>query len=166
MAALDLERLLEPVSDDAPSGESVEYDEQFLELEKLARGVPKEQDAQGNIVREAEGPDWPEVERIALELAEKTKDLRVALYLLRARLATVGLQGLGEGLDLVAGYLEKYWPSLHPALDPDDNNDPSARINILISLRHVDGVPRILRTAPLTQSRQFGRVSYRDYCIA
>lgn len=166
MAALDLERLLEPVSDDAPSGESVEYDEQFLELEKLARGVAKEEDAAGNVVREAEDPDWPEVERIALELSEKTKDLRVALYLLRARLAIVGLQGLGEGLDLIAGYLEKYWPSLHPALDPDDNNDPGARLNILASLCHVYGLPRDLRAAPLTQSRQFGRISFRDYTIA
>jgi type VI secretion system protein ImpA len=166
MAALELERLLEPVSDDTPSGESVEYDEQFLELEKLARGVAKEEDAQGNIVREAEDPNWPEVERIALELSERTKDLRVALYLLRARLALVGLQGLGEVLALIAGYLEQYWPSLHPALDPDDNNDPSARINTLASLCHGDGVLRNLRAAPLTQSRQFGRISYRDYAIA
>jgi len=166
MAALDLERLLEPVSDDAPSGESVEYDEQFLELDKLSRGVAQEQDAAGNVVREGEGPDWPEVERITLELSEKSKDLRVALFLTRARLSTTGLPGLQDGLELIAGYLEKYWPSLHPALDPDDNDDPSARLNTLASLCHADGVLRNLRTAPLTQSRQFGRISYRDYAIA
>jgi type VI secretion system protein ImpA len=166
MTAIDVAALLEPVSAEAPSGEAVEYDAPYIELETLARGVGREEDADGHVVREAEEPKWPEVARVALELCAKSKDLRVALYLTRAQLAVAGLPGFRDGLELIKGYLEQYWPSIHPQLDPEDDNDPSIRVNTLASLCDIATVLRGVRAAPLTQSRQFGRASYRDYAIA
>lgn len=166
MTAIDLAALLTEISGDAPSGPSLEYDDRFIELEKVARGVEQEEDASGKVIREEEPPDWPEVERLALELAAETKDIRVAVYLARARLALVGFPGFREGLDLLKGYLSLFWPSLHPQLDPGDNNDPSIRVNTLASLCDNATILRPLRMAPLTESRQFGRISYRDYAIA
>src|SRR5262249_54978637 len=148
--------LLTPLSEEAPSGAPAEYDGQYLELERLARGVAQEEDAEGRIVREAEEPDWHEVERVALELSARTKDLRVAINLARAELVLSGLPGFADALALIAGYLGQFWPSVHPDLDPDDNNDPSIRINALLALRDNATVLRSLRMTPLTQSRQFG----------
>jgi type VI secretion system protein ImpA len=164
--ALDLESLLEPISEDAPSGESVEYDAEFIELETLARGVAEEKDANGAVVREAEEPDWREIGRVALELSARSKDLRVAVYLLRAELAEAGLPGLADALALIQGYVSRYWESVHPQLDPDDDNDPSARVNTVASLCHIETVLRAVRLTPLTQSRQFGRINYRQFAIA
>lgn len=164
--AIDLAALLAPVSADAPSGPPVEYDEQYVELERLARGVPQEENAEGKVIREAQEPDWPEVERIALELCRKSKDLRVAIYLARASLARSGLAGLGDALQLIRAYVVEFWPSVHPQLDPSDDNDPSIRVNTLAALAHNETILRTLRGAPLAQSRQFGRISYRDYAIA
>lgn len=162
--AIDVAALLAPISDEAPCGEAVEYDAQFIELETLARGTPEQE--VGDTIIPAEEPDWREVARIALELAARSKDLRVAIYVLRAELKLSGLPGLASALELIRGCLEQYWPSVHPQLDPEDDNDPSARINVLASLCDPELVLRSVRTAPLSQSRQFGRVSYRDHAIA
>lgn len=164
--AIDLQALLEPNTEEAPSGVSIEYDPRYIELEVLARGVAQEEDAAGKIIREAQPPDWAEVERIALELCQESKDLRVAIYLARAALARDGLAGLRDSLELIGGYLTRYWPSVYPQLDPEDNNDPSARANTIVALCDNATMLRALRLAPLTQSRQFGRMCYRDYAIA
>jgi type VI secretion system protein ImpA len=161
---LDLAALLAPVSDDAPSGEAVEYDPQFNELETAARGTPERE--VGSTIIPGEEPDWREVERIALELCGRAKDIRVAIFLLRAELRLAGLTGLAESLQLIKGYLADFWPSVHPQLDPEDDNDPSGRINALAALCDNELVLPVVRTLPLTQSRQFGRFSYRDYAIA
>ncbi len=164
--ALDIELLLQPVSEELPSGEAIEYDPLFIELETLARGVALEKDANGDVIREAEEPNWPEVERAALELAGRSKDLNVAVYLLRAGLAQYGFRGFSDGLALIAGYLSRYWDTVHPQLDPEDDNDPSARVNAIVALCHIETVLRAIRLAPMTQSRQFGRVNYRQIAIA
>src|ERR1700722_14726069 len=119
---IDVAALLAPVSEEAPCGEAVEYDAQFNELETLARGTPEQE--VGDTIIPAEEPDWREVARIAQELAARSKDLRVALYVGRADVKQRALPGLTQGLDLIKGYLEQYWPAVHPQLDPEDANDP------------------------------------------
>jgi type VI secretion system protein ImpA len=166
MMGIDVAALLAPVSAEAPAGPAIEYEHDYIELERLSRGVSRQEDAQGKVIREAEEPNWLEVERIALALCAKSKDLRVAIYLARARLALEGLPGFSEALKLIGGYLSEFWPSVHPQLDPADGNDPTIRINTLLALCHAETVLRALRAAPLTRSRQFGRLSYRDYAIA
>jgi len=163
---IDIAALLAPASTEAPAGPAIEYEHDYIELERLSRGVARQEDADGKVIREAEEPNWPEVERIALELCSRSKDLRVAIYLARAKLALTGLAGFSEALKLLSGYLAAFWPSLHPQLDPSDDNDPTIRVNALLALSHGETVLRALRAAPLTRSRQFGRVSYRDYAIA
>ena len=166
MTAIDVAALLAPVSGESPSGPPVEYDEQYIELERLARGVAQEEDADGKVIREAQEPNWREVERVALDLCMKSKDLHVGIYLARAELALAGLPGFRDALELITGYVKGFWPSIHPQLDPEDSNDPSIRVNALAPLRDNATVLRAVRMAPLTQSRQFGRISYRDYAIA
>jgi type VI secretion system protein ImpA len=49
-------------------------------------------------------------------------------------LQTSGLPGFRDGLQYLSGLLQQFWPSLYPLLDPDDNNDPTQRLNILSAL--------------------------------
>ena len=53
-----------------------------------------------------EAPDWPHVAELGLELAGRSKDVRIAIALARAWLATEGFAGLAAGLSLTAGYLD------------------------------------------------------------
>jgi type VI secretion system protein ImpA len=155
--------LLTEVAPDAPSGANLEYDRAFIELEQLSQGKPERQ--MGTSVVEAEEPDWRAVEKQASELLTRTKDLRVVAHLVRALLKSAGLPGLAQGLSLLRGLVERYWASLHPQLDPDDDNDPTMRINVLMSLCDASVVAAV-RAAPLVSSRLLGRFGLREVDLA
>jgi type VI secretion system protein ImpA len=164
MARIDVETLLQEISEDLPCGEDLEYDADFGELERATRGKPEQ--SMGDTLVPAEGPNWKTVQDQAVQLLSRTKDLRVQIYLTRALLDTEGLVGLGDGLNLIGQTLERYWDTVYPQLDPDDDNDPTLRVNTIMSLCDADTVLRALREAPLISSRSFGRFSYRDIAVA
>jgi len=164
MSAIDVEALLKDVAENAPCGDNLEYDPAYGELERLCVGKPEQQF--GNTIIPAEEPDWAAVRRQAVALAERTKDLRVAATLVRALIQTHGFVGLGDAVALIRGYVEKYWATVHPQLDPDDNNDPTLRVNTLVSLCDADTTLRMLKRAPLVSSRSLGRFSLFDWAIA
>jgi type VI secretion system protein ImpA len=158
----NIESLLEPVSADAPCGADLEYsDPAYGELERLLQGKAEQQ--MGDHIVPAEEADWNEVGSRALALLAKTKDLRIALWLCRARLRTEGFAGLADGLQVMRGIVEQFWDGFYPK--PEDDEDPS-RVNTLMSL--CDGPTFVdrLRLIPLVASRSFGRFSLRDVAIA
>jgi type VI secretion system protein ImpA len=135
MALIDVETLLAPVGESEPCGPDLEYDSAFLALEEAARGKPEQQF--GDTLIPAEDPDWRKMREIALELLGRTKDVRVAVHLLRAATRLQGLGAAADGLRLIQGMLTQYWDHVHPMLDADDDNDPTMRLNALAPL--VDG---------------------------
>jgi len=159
-----IESLLQPVSADAPCGPDMEYDPAFLELDRFSEGKPEQQ--MGETIVAAQEPDWKEVGNRALALLAKTRDVRIALRLTRALLNTEGLAGLSDGLALMRGLVENFWDGFYPKLDPEDDNDPTFRVNILMGL--CDGAMFIdrVRLIPLVSARSFGRFSLRDMAIA
>ena len=161
MPELDIESLLAPLAGDAPCGVNLEYDPAFQTLQEAASGKPERQ--YGSTIIAAEPPDWPAVREQARALAARTRDLRVAVWLARGAARVDGLAGAVQGLQLLRGLLERYWQTVHPLLDPDDGNDPTARLNALSPLSHDDGLAD-LRAAGLTRAR--GAVTVRDIELA
>lgn len=161
---MNLEALLEPISADQPSGADLEYDPAFLELEGAAKGKPEQQF--GDTVVAAEDPDWRDIDQRATELLKRSKDLRVAMHLLRAQTRINGVPGCVSGLQFLSGLLNNFWDSLHPLLDADDDNDPTMRLNALAALTDLDSLPRDLRDSTLAASRSLGIVTVRDAEIA
>ena len=94
MVLLDVDTLLEPVSDDSPCGPNLEYDDAYASFERSARGKAEQQ--YGETIIPAEDPNWREVRRLGLELVLRTKDLRVACLLVRGLLETEGLRELAS----------------------------------------------------------------------
>lgn len=164
MGLINVENLLAELTAEQPCGEDMEYDVAFTELEIAAQG--KAEQEYGDTLVEAEEPDWAEVEDKALAVLQQSKDMRAAMHLTLSLLKTEGLVGLSQGLELFRGYVEQYWDSVHPQLDPDDDNDPTMRVNVLRSLADEDTMLRAIRTAPLTDSRVAGRFSLRDIAVA
>lgn len=164
MAVIEVEQLLQPISPDAPSGEDLEYDTEFETLETDLQGKAEQQ--YGDTIIPAEEPDWRDIQKRALKLLARSKDLRLSVYLIRALFNTHGFVGLDEGLALLKGLLETYWESVYPQLDPEDDNDPTMRANILASLCDWETILIKLREVPLVNSPLVGQFSLRDIDIA
>jgi type VI secretion system protein ImpA len=132
MTRFNFDTLLTDISPDAPCGEDISYDIEFLELEQLARGTEETQ--VGDHIQERVEPDWQKVNTLSLKLLERSRDLRLILFLAVSSLNLDGLPGFHDGLALLRAIVERYWEYLFPQLDPEDDNDPMERINIISSL--------------------------------
>jgi type VI secretion system protein ImpA len=161
---IDVQSLIAPISDDAPSGPDLEYDPEFGELDTAARGKAEQQF--GDTVIAAEEPEWRDVAERAEALLGRSKDLRVAVLAARAATRMHNVEGLASGLELIKALTEQFWDNLHPDLDHEDNDDPTMRLNALGPLADSETFLRDVRSAYLVASPQHGRVSIRDILIA
>ena len=132
---LPVAELTAPLSDAVPCGANLEYDPAYQALFAALQGKPER--AYGDKIYPVELPDWRAVHEQALELAARTRDLRVLVVLARASARQHGLAAYADALNVIATLLEQQWEPLHPQLDPDDGNDLTMRLNALDSL--VDG---------------------------
>ena len=162
MADIDVDALLAPLSDAAPSGADLEYDAAFLALDEASRGKAEQQF--GDTVIAATEPDWRTMKEQALLLFGRTRDLRVAIALMRAGARLDGFGGFASGLALVHGLLERHWDTVHPQLDASDKDDPTMRLNALDPLADADTVAAELRAAPLGSAR--GSITVRQVELA
>jgi type VI secretion system protein ImpA len=173
MSVIDIESLLGEFSSESPCGEDLTYDPAYLELEAMVQGPA----AGGGMIETgdeaAEEPNWSAIKSRCIELLGRTKDLRVTIYLTLALLKTDGFEGLNDGLHLLHGLVERYWDTFYPQLDPEDDNDPLERMNIISSLSPAAGSyqdplqfkQRTLK-APVCRSARMGTFCYRDILIA
>ncbi len=164
MECIDLNTLLASNSAENPSGEDLEYDPLFGELERVSRR--REEQQFGDTVIAAEEPNWSELKTNALAVLARSKDLRAAVQLSRALIRTDGYPGLAAGLSLIRGYLQDYWDSLYPSLDPQEGNDPTIRINTLLNLCDTTEFLLPISRLPLIVSARLGSITLRDLQIA
>ena len=162
MAELQLEALLAPIAADAPCGPDLGYDPAFQSMSDAGAGKPERQ--YGDKIYPAEPPDWTAVREHAADLAKRTRDLRVAVWLMRSGARLDGLAGAVSGLQLVRGMVDSYWDDVHPVLDASDNNDPTARVMTLMALADPLAGLADLRAAGLTGKR--GALTVRDIELA
>jgi predicted component of type VI protein secretion system len=140
---LDPAALSSPISAEEPCGPDLCYDASFQELEGALAGRPEQR--YGDFVVPAEGPDWPRVHALAIELFGQTRDLRVAVALTRALTWAHGMAGTVAGLRLIDALLATLWPHVHPQLDPDYEDDTVVRLNALAALASPEGLLGELR---------------------
>ena len=164
MSVFDIDQLIAPISDESPSGENLEYEPEFGELERDAQG--KDEHQMGDEVVEAEAPDWRDVAKKAEELLGRSKDLRLAVLLARGGLNVHGPQALADGVAVIRGLLESQWDTVHPQLDEEDNDDPTFRVNSMMQLSDRGGMLKDLLLMPIVSSKAVGRFSLRDVRVA
>jgi type VI secretion system protein ImpA len=164
LSVFDVDQLIAPISDESPSGDNLEYEPEFGELEREALGKAEQQ--MGDEVVDAEPPDWRSVLTQSQELLGRSKDLRLAVLLARGGLNVHGPQGLAEGVAVIRGLLESQWDSVHPQLDAEDNDDPTFRVNSVMQLSDHDGLLNDLLLMPIVSSKAVGRFGLRDIRVA
>jgi type VI secretion system protein ImpA len=156
---ISVEDLAKPVSAEAPCGPDLAYDPAFQQLETLVRGKPETQ------FSAAEDPDWKDLRDLAIAFHSRSKHLTASVILALSLLKTEGFTGLRNGLALVQRILADNWDAAYPRLDPEDNNDPTERMNILGNLVSSGDpyrfIPRLQETV-IAQSPSLGRVKLQD----
>ena len=160
---LDVDQLSQTLSAENPCGPDLSYDPLFGELERAAQGKAEQQF--GDTVIPAEPPQWKVVRDKALLLCQRTKDLRVFVYVVQAELNLTGLPGYADALEVLRKVLADHWQHVHPELDPDDAHDPTLRLNTLRTLVSAPFLQE-LREVPLVRSRRLGQFCLRDIQVA
>ena len=114
----NLSFLLDPISKDNPSGESLRYSEIYDQIRE-ARREDDDNLPQGVWKTEIKKADWDQVERLCQEaLKNHAKDLQIAAWLTEAYLHLEGMGGLVRGLELILELTRNFWETIHPQLDP------------------------------------------------
>lgn len=166
MSTIDIEKLLEPISEEAPAGENLEdfsFDPEFIAFQQAAQGTPER--VMGDVEVAAEPPHWPDIEEQALALLARAKSVAVSVVLTQALMARQGMSGLAQGLELTAGLLAQFWDTIHPELDAEDDDDPTERLNALSQLAGSVGIT-VLREVPVLDLGGMGGFTVRDFLWA
>jgi type VI secretion system protein ImpA len=141
---IDIEAILEPLSGENPSGESLRYDPVYDEIQEARRA--DDQLDRGDWQHEIKTSDWDRVSDLAVTvLTERTKDLQIGAWLLESLATTQGFAGLHVGLQIITGFLQQFWDTVYPVLEDDDLD---YRIGPLEFLN--DKVWLIIKQIPLT----------------
>lgn len=143
------EQLLIPISDSRPSGEDLSFSSD-LDAIALARKFDDPSLDQGEWVTDLKEADWDfVVKRCAALLTEKSKDLRLAVWLTEAAAKQHHLRGLAEGYRLLAGLCEQYWDlGLYPEADNGDNDQRIGNLSWVLARTRT-----LVRELPLTEGR-------------
>ena len=122
---VDLGALLAPIVGDSAVGPDLHHSPLFDKINEL-----RTTDDPGGAVAESVGrlregqarvADWGKViSQCKDALATKTKDLTLVAYLAEALAREHGLQGVHDGLLLLKGMHETYWPEVHPQIVEND----------------------------------------------
>lgn len=118
---------VDPISVTQPTGIDIEYDARFIDIQSLVEGKPEQQ--YGDVIIEAQEPDWDTVEKLCRQILSESKDIRVFCFYAQALTANYGILGFKKGCEIIHANIGKYWEDLYPKLvDEEDNFDAFYRL--------------------------------------
>jgi type VI secretion system protein ImpA len=157
-----LEELLQPISAEKPAGNDQSSEPEWQAIKEARRSDDKL--ARGSWERPLKDSDWQAVKELSVELlSQKTKDLRLAVFLTEANLnLNGGFVGLAESLRLITGLVANFWDSgLFP---PIEDGDLEYRAQALDWLGDPEKLPKAIRGILLTKRSDGGRdYSWSDF---
>jgi type VI secretion system protein ImpA len=116
---LDIDGLLKPFEDSAPSGSDLRYTEIYDQIKAARRS--DDNLSRGEWQIDVKSADWKEVIDLCRQaLTHRSKDLQIAAWLTEAMVHQCGYQGLATGLLLITQLMESFWATLYPPIDGDD----------------------------------------------
>jgi type VI secretion system protein ImpA len=142
------EGLLEPIPGDNPAGVNLYYDKLFDQL-KEARTEDLDNLPAGDWGYVPKKADHALVIKLAGEaLAKRTKDLRLAGWLIESQFKREGFSVLVPSLEFLHAFQEKFWDCLFPEIDEDGSLD----LRLVAIETAMNRLALALRAAPLTRS--------------
>jgi type VI secretion system protein ImpA len=169
---LDFTKLLAPVPGDKPVGIDLRTDASPSSpyyAVKDARSAARANerllgDAADEDKEKLPRPEWrPVIQHGTKALAEKSKDLEIAAYMIEGLARVHGYAGLRDGFRLTRELCEKYWDNLYPM--PDEEG-LETRVAALTGLNGEGGDGTLIGPiawVPLTDSANLGRLGMANY---
>ena len=153
------EDLLAPIAGENPSGVDLYYDKVFNEI-KEARREDDESLPEGDMVlAQKKKADHRTVIKLAGDaLVKKSKDLRLAGWLVESHLRVESLSVLAPGIELIRAIQESFWPTFYPLIE--EGEDLELRMSTVEMVASL--IAAAARKAPLTKSG----LSLEDYLAA
>lgn len=109
--ARDIEALLAPISDDAPSGPDLSYDDGRIAVEGAFESSFSDDSERSTDF------NWQETIDSIVEQLGRSKDVWLPVYLMRAGAFAGQLDTVQDGAALLVGLLDRFWDTVHPELD-------------------------------------------------
>ena len=151
------EELLKPVSLDEVCGVDLDETGEITNLELLFKGKEETQ------FSDAIKPDWKNIVNECQNIFSKSKDLWATSFLMISLYATQGFKGLNESYEFLLALLTKYWESIYPLIDNEDEEPFSYRESVFISLFSFNGILcNLILDSVLTKSKLFNNISVRE----
>lgn len=153
---VDLDVLLQPISDENPSGESLRYSGLYDEVAEARRADDTLN--RGDWQEELKVADYRRVIDLAVPaLTSQSKDLQLAAWLSESLIKQFGFPGLRDSLKLMAGLQERFWDTLHPEME---EGDQEGRAN---AIEWVDTQTTFaLKQVPITAGQGLGFFDWED----
>ncbi|WP_024301798.1 type VI secretion system protein TssA [Pseudogulbenkiania sp. MAI-1] len=152
-----LELLLAPLPGGNPAGEDLVYSPLFDQIREARRSDDPAL-SQGDWEQTLKVAEWPKVIRLCEEaLSQRSKDLQLLVWYAEAQVQVHGLAGLAQGLAALAGWLEHYWESGYPELDPHDLDERVGKLEWLNQQLSV-----AIRSVPMVKP-EFGGYGWNDW---
>ncbi len=166
---IQLDDLLQPISDDNPVGDDIREDPSptspyysIKDARNAARAAERNNMFDGD---SSEADDqWRKILDLAPDiLKNNAKDLEVASWYTEALVRRHGFQGLRDGFKLIHGLIDQYWDNLYPLPDEDGIE---TRVASLTGLNG-EGAEGVLiapiRNVDITEGYEPGPFSYWRY---
>ncbi|MDH5570344.1 MAG: type VI secretion system protein TssA [Gammaproteobacteria bacterium] len=166
---VDIDSLLQPISDDKPVGNDIREDSSpnssyytLKDARNAARAAERNSMFDGG---SSEADDnWRKIRDLAPKiLKDEAKDLEVACWYCEALIRSHSFQGLRDGFKIVRQLIEQYWDDIYPLPDEDGIE---TRIAPLIGLNG-EGAEGVLitpiRNVKLTQGQSVGPYTLWQY---
>lgn len=158
---MQTEELLAPIAGPSPCGEDMSFSNEFDRIADMRREDDPTLD-QGEWVTTLKVADWPGVAQACTALLkQRTKDLRLTMWLTEAWAFTEHYQGLANGLTLCTQLCERHWDDLHPQADEGDQEQRIGNLSWLLQR-----VVNLADTQPITRGRQGEAYTLRDLLSA
>jgi len=160
---VDLEKLIAPVCEEQPEGESLRYEGTYDRIQE-SRRRDNPNLAQGVWETDLKQADWDTVIQLGVKALEtRAKDLQIAAWLMEAWTHRYGFEGVKQGLEILFLLCEKFWDTAYPKIE---DGDYEARVRPFewINDKLMVQLKLIPLAAPKVQDHK--NYTYSDYEIA
>lgn len=168
-SVIELDALLAPISDDAPTGEDIREDASPTSAYytiKDARNAARAAERNGLFDESADGAaeHWRQVLDHGPEILKgSAKDLEIATWMVEALTRRHGFSGLRDGIALVEQLVDQYWEALYPMPDEDGMETRVAPLTGLNGEGAEGVLVAPIRNIPITEGQTIGPFTFWQY---